>query len=78
MYGHEPHQPQAASEYARNLRSTLEEAHERAREHLKTSQRRQKDYYDRRVAGDEIKVGDHVYLHAVSYTHLTLPTKRIV
>ena len=26
-------------------------------------QRRQKDYYDRRVAGDEIKVGDRVYLH---------------
>ena len=60
MYGREPHQPEAASEYARNLRSTLEEAHERAREHLKTAQRRQKDYYDRRVAGDEIKVGDHV------------------
>ena len=63
MYGREPHQPEAASEYARNLRSTLEEAHERAREHLKTAQRRQKDYYDRCVAGDEIKVGDHVYLH---------------
>ena len=62
MYGREPHQPEAASEYARNLRSTLEEAHERAREHLKTAQRRQKDYYDRCVAGDEIKVGDHVYL----------------
>ena len=63
MYGQEPHQPQAASEYARNLRSTLEEVHERAREHLKTAQRRQKEYYDCRIAGDEIKVGDHVYLH---------------
>ena len=63
MNGREPHQPEAASEYARNLRSTLEEAHERAREHLKTAQRRQRDYYDRRVAGEEIKVGDHVYLH---------------
>ena len=60
MYGREPYQPKAASEYARNLRSTLEDAHERAREHLKTAQRRQKDYYDCRVAGDEIKVGDHV------------------
>ena len=57
-----PHQPEAASEYVRNLRSTLDEAHERAREHLRTAQRRQKDYYDRRVAGKEIKVGDHVYL----------------
>ena len=37
-YGPEPHQPEAACEYARNLRSTLEEAHERAREHLKTVQ----------------------------------------
>ena len=63
MYGREPHQPEAASEYVRNLRSTLDEVHERAREHLRTAQRRQKDYYDRRVAGKEIKVGDHVYLH---------------
>ena len=63
MYGREPHQPEAASEYVRNLRSTLDEAHERAREHLRTAQRRQKDYYDRRVAGQEIKVGDRVYLH---------------
>ena len=31
--------------------------------HLKTAQRRQKDYYDCRVAGDELKVGDRVYLH---------------
>ena len=60
MYGREPYQPKTTSEYARNLRSTLEDAHERAREHLKTAQRRQKDYYDCRVAGDEIKVGDHV------------------
>ena len=36
MYCREPHQPEAASEYVRNLRSTLEEAHERAREHRRT------------------------------------------
>ena len=60
MYGREPYQPKAASKYARNLRSTLEDAHERATEHPKTAQRRQKDYYDCRVAEDEIKVGDHV------------------
>ena len=63
MYGREPHQPEAASEYVRSLRSTLEEAHERAGEHLKTAQRIQKDYYDCHVAGDKIKVGDHVYFH---------------
>ena len=63
MYDCEPHQPEAASEYVRNLRSTLDEVHERAREHLRTAQRHQKDYYNCRVAGKEIKVGDHVYLH---------------
>ena len=47
MYGREPHQPEAASEYVRNLRSTFDEVHERAREHLGTALRRQKDYYDR-------------------------------
>ena len=47
----------------RNLRSNLEEVHENAREHLRTSQRRQKDHYDQRVAGKQIEVGDQVFLH---------------
>ena len=34
MYGREPHQPEAASGYARNLRSTLEEAHELSLIHI--------------------------------------------
>ena len=63
MYGRKPHQLEAALEYMRNLRSTLEEAQEKAGEHLKTAQRRQKDYYHCPVAGDKIKVGDLVYLH---------------
>ena len=29
MYGREPHQPEAASEYVRNLRSTLDKVHEK-------------------------------------------------
>ena len=47
MYGRKPYEPEAASEYVRNLRSTLDEAHEKAQEHLKTAQKRQKDHYDR-------------------------------
>ena len=41
MYGREPHQrPEAASEYVRNPRSTLEEAHERL---LRSPRRRRRD-----------------------------------
>ena len=41
----------------------MDEAHEKAQEHLKTAQKRQKDHYDRFVAGEEIMVGDHMCLY---------------
>lgn len=63
MYGRQPHHKEEVSDYIRSLRTTLDEVHEKAREHLRTAQKRQKDYYDRRVAGEQIKVGDRVFLH---------------
>jgi len=63
MFGRQPDHQLEVSEYVRHLRDTLEEVHEHAREHLRTSQKRQKDYYDQRIAGEQIKVGDRVFLH---------------
>ena len=63
MFGRQPdHQPEV-SEYVRNLRDTLEDVHENAREHLRTAQKRQKDHYDQRIAGEQIEIGDRVFLH---------------
>lgn len=63
MCGRQPLHQEEVSEYVHNLQSNLEEVHEHAREHLRTSQRCQKDHYDQRVAGEQIKVGDRVFLH---------------
>ena len=63
MFGRQPNHQLEVSEYVRDLRDTLEEVHEHAREHLRTAQKRQKDYYDQRIAGEQIKVGDRVFLH---------------
>ncbi|CAH3114763.1 unnamed protein product [Pocillopora meandrina] len=41
----------------------MDKAHEKAQEHLRTSQKRQKDCYDCRVASEEITVRDHMYLY---------------
>jgi len=63
MFGRQPnHQPEV-SEYIRELRDTLEEVHEHARKHLQTAQKRQKDHYDQRIAGEQIEIGDRVFLH---------------
>ena len=46
----------------RNLRNTLE-VHEHFREHLQAVQKRQKDHCDQRNTGEQIEVGDRVFLH---------------
>ena len=62
MFGRAPGQPQETVEYTRGLRDSLEAAHNKARTHLQAAQKRQKDYYDRRVAGTSFRVGDRVLL----------------
>ena len=63
MFGRQPNHKPEVSDYVRNLRDTLEEVHEHAREHLQAAQKRQKDHYDQRIAGEQIEVGDRVFLH---------------
>jgi len=63
MFGRQPNHKPEVSDYVRNLRGTLEEVHEHAREHLRAAQKRQKDHYDQRIAGEQIEVGDRVFLH---------------
>ena len=63
MFGRQPNHKPEVSDYVRNLRDTLEEVHEHAREHLRAAQKRQKDHYDQRIAGEQIEVGDRVFLH---------------
>ena len=55
--------PPTRSIRAREKRDTLEEVNEHAREHLRTAQKRQKDHFDQRIAGEQIEVGDRVFLH---------------
>ncbi|KAA3678006.1 uncharacterized protein DEA37_0008956 [Paragonimus westermani] len=53
-----------ASDYCVQLRDKLAKAYALAREHLRTAQRRQKDYYDRKAYGSPLKPGDKVWLRA--------------
>jgi len=62
MYGRAPEEPQETVEYTRRLRDSLEASHDMARTHLQAAQRRQKDYYDRRVTGKPFEVEDRVLL----------------
>ena len=63
MFGRCPEEPAETTEYVVHLRNALEQAHEKARQHLKAAQRRQKDYYDLRVFGEPYVAGDRVWLH---------------
>ena len=49
--------------YAMDMRSRLETAYHKVREHMQNQQRRQKDNYDKKVAGLPFKLDDHVWLH---------------
>ena len=66
MFGRTPDQPRERVEYARHLRDSLEAAHHLARTHLQAAQRRQKDFYDRRVAGSPFSVGDRALLSSTA------------
>jgi len=63
MFGRQPNHHPEVLEYIRDLRDTLEEVHEHAREHLQTAQKHQKDHYDKRIGGKQIEVGNRVFLH---------------
>ena len=49
-------------EYGAQLAGNMSEAWELAREHVRKAQRRQKEYYDKRVQPPTFRVGDRVFL----------------
>jgi len=51
-----------SSQFTRDLRDSLEEAHENAREHLGAAQRRQRQQYNTRSRDSSFQVGDLVWL----------------
>ena len=59
----QPSTPCAPPEYIAQVRQALQSAYERVRNNTQSCQRRQKDYYDRRVHGSQYSVGDRVWLH---------------
>ena len=63
MFGRQSNHKPEVSDYVRNLGDTHEEAHEHAREHPGAAQKRQTDHYDQRIDGEQIEVGDRVFLH---------------
>ena len=63
VHGSPPTEPLPCHEYAQSLRSRLEVAYSKVKEHLGTAIYRQKEMYDTKVHGQEFKVGDLVRLH---------------
>lgn len=64
QYGLPPHSlGRSDQEFVRNLRTSLDQAHEAAREHLGAAHRRQKECYDRTSKSRSYKVGDVVWIH---------------
>ena len=49
-------------DYPNEVRKTLNDAYERARERLHLAHKRKKDYYDRRISGVRLVPGDLVWL----------------
>jgi len=62
VYGTLTEQPQTHSQYASNLRQSLEKAYSWERKELNTAAQRQKSLYDKKVHGESYKVDDLVWL----------------
>ena len=56
------------TDYAYQLRKRMQRAHQRARENLAESARRQKRTYDQKAEGSRFGVGDFVWLHNTART----------
>ena len=61
MFGLTPDPCDNYGQYVGEQRNVLEEAHELARTHLAAVQHHQKEYYDRRAAGQSYAVGERVW-----------------
>ena len=58
-----PERDQSRTEYAIEVRKTLDQAYDVARDHLLLAHKSQKDYYDRRTRGKRFKQEESVWLH---------------
>ncbi len=63
VYGEAPDTEKFKTNYASKLKGTLHDAYKIVRENLHTAQKRQKDYYDKKVSTTDFKVGDTVLLY---------------
>ena len=64
MFGGGPTPVKTHSEYVAELDERLEQAYEVVWEHLKTAQKYQKQYYDRKATGGRYQPGDLVWLYS--------------
>ena len=64
MFGGGPTPGKTHSEYVTQLDKRLEQAYEVVREHLKTTQKYQKQCYDRKATGGRYQPGDLVWLYS--------------
>ncbi|CAL8102490.1 unnamed protein product [Calicophoron daubneyi] len=58
----------AVNEFVIRLRETILQNERLARDHLRTAQRHQKDYYDKKVFGSPVHPGDRVWLQTTVQT----------
>ena len=58
-----PERDQWRTEYAIEVRKTLAQAYDVARDYLQLAHKRQTDYYDRCTRGKRFKLGESVWLH---------------
>lgn len=58
----------SVTDYVSRLLDSIRQTHQAARVHLANAQRRQKEYYDKKVFGVPLKTGELVYLHQASTT----------
>ena len=56
------------TDFAYNLRKGMQRAHQRARDNMAESARRQKKTYDRKAEGSSFRIGDFVWLHNTAKT----------
>ena len=58
-----PERDQPRTDYAIEVRKTLDQAYKVARDHPQLAHKRQKDYYNRRTRGKRFKQGESVWIH---------------
>jgi transposase InsO family protein len=64
VYGSPAHEPRSASQYAAQLKETLEQSYQTIREHSQSEAKRQKEVYSKKVHGNQFNQGDLVWLHS--------------